>query len=195
MAFDMLWYGVYNNTGITAKNGDQVVFDQPPLTRYANGDNVFVLVQVGGSSGVLNLSLMFSLTDNLGRTGQSTWGAMRARSYSESTSLASWTQAQVLPPPQGSGGVRKVENFTMFINGGVTISLGFTITVALVRPLCMLPVNVGENPITNSLSEMASNIIRLPKGSADDQACIVVVGERGVLSGISDKRYWHFVDA
>lgn len=195
MAFDMLWYGIYNNTGITAKTGDQVVFDQPPLTRYANGDNVFVLVQVGGSSGVLNLSLAFKLTDNLGRTEQLTWGGMRACSYSETTSLASWTQAQVLPPPHGSGGVRKVESFTMDINGGVTISLGFTITVALVRPLCMLPVSAGENPITNSLSEMASNIVRLPKGSANDQACIVVVGERGVLSGTSDNRYWHFVDA
>lgn len=189
--FDMLWYGVYNNGAATATNGMEVVFDQPPLTRYTNGDGVFVLVQVVGSSGVLNASLILSLTDNLGRTGQFPAGNMRAISYSDSTALSSWSQAQVMPVPYGSGGVRKVEKFTFMTTAPITYP--FAISVALVKPLCILPANAGNNTATHSFSEMCSNIIRLPRGTAGDQACLVIIGD--TKNGSTDSRVWSLVAA
>lgn len=172
---DLLWACNFDSGGTTWTTGTDVFFTPPALTRYTNGDNVYLICEVTQASGMENSSLILYVTDNLGRTGQTLPQNLRAADYSGvGTGVVSlWHPSYYLPAPDGAGGVRKLEQMRFITTA--SISGAFSIRFGLVRPLCFLPSSRGQGPSNQSFSERCSNIIRLYRGGSGDQACLVAI--------------------
>lgn len=172
---DLLWACTFDSGGTTWVTSTDVYFTPPDLTRYTNGDNVYLVCEVTQATGMQNSSLILYVTDNLGRTNQALPHNLRAADYSSvgtgATSL--WHPSYYLPAPAGAGGVRKLERMRFMTDA--SISNWFSIRFGLVRPLCFLPSSHGQGPSGQSFSERCSNIIRLYRGSGGDQACLVAI--------------------
>lgn len=170
---DMLWACNWYSGGTTWVDDTSVYFTPPDLTRYVNGDGVFLVCEVTQAAGMANSNLLLYVTDNLGRTGQVMPHNLRAADFSSAGTggLSLWQPSYYLPAPDGAGGVRKLERMRFMTT--VSISNAFYIRFALVKPLCFLPASGGQGPSSQSFSERCSNIVRLYRGEGGDQACLV----------------------
>ena len=165
---DLLWYVTWYSYGNRRLSGDYIPFSQPPLTRYSSGDGVFpVFIPIRTSTSIGNFTIALRVTDSTGATGN----GLRCGYEADLT-----PRTVLMAPPYGSTGVRAIEGFTLSNSDGFSISESFGFMFALVKPIRLLPVVATHGICGQTFSEMASNIARLPSGSAGDKPCLVLLG-------------------